>query len=139
MGRGKAFVEVLDDKLDGYESHATGPISVPIATMSYFPPLYAMGGVVAARCAHAEPPRPPRKLSMKQQEALDALIGLGARLDTEFTQDELRAAFRMLALRYHPDRHVSSSDAEKAHLALLFARAHNAYERLKVVEPAILH
>ena len=70
---------------------------------------------------------------MKQQEALDALIGLGARLDAEFTQDELRAAFRMLALRYHPDRHVSSSDAERERLAMLFTRAHDAYERLKVI------
>jgi len=45
------------------------------------------------------------------------------------------AAFRMLALRYHPDRHITSSEAEQVVLAAQSARAHDACEQLKTGSP----
>jgi hypothetical protein len=166
MGSGKEFVEVLDAALDGYAGPAPDPIraaqstnpssrlQVPVATPSFLPPRQAVSAAVVARGTHGlwragygptitprrfPPPRSHRTLSMTQQDALDALIRLGARLEADFTQAELRAAFRMLALRYHPDRHVTCDDAERAHLAALFATAHDAYERLKEVAEVTLH
>lgn len=151
MGRGKAFVDVLDEKLDGYESDAPPARPAPpqrVATCSYVPFAAVMSTVAPAapvvasgfgRTTHAAPPRPRRTLSMKQLEALDTLIGLGARLDGDFTDDELRRVFRALALHYHPDRHVSSSDAERARMAALFARAYDAYQVLKSVMPKTMH
>lgn len=76
---------------------------------------------------------------MKQKHALDSLTALGARLDADFTLEELRTAFRMLALRYHPDHHFSRSEAEQVVLCAQFARAHDAYEQLKTIPPAHTH
>lgn len=162
MRPGMAFGEVLDEVLDGHERHSRGPgphdrfrtdgseNHLRIATPSYIPLRHSFGEFVAAWRAHAgleilrrragsTHPRPRRKLSMKQKDALDALRTLGARLDADFTLEELRTAFRMLALRYHPDRHITSSDAEQALLAVLFAQARDAYEELTVMAPATFH
>jgi preprotein translocase subunit Sec63 len=84
------------------------------------------------------PRRPKRSLSARHLQALDALVGLGARIAADFTNDELRRAFRGLALRYHPDRHPTTDDGEKARLSGLFAQACDAYEHLKSV-PQTLH
>jgi hypothetical protein len=51
--------------------------------------------------------RVPRVLSPTQREALDRLIGLGARIDDTFTLQELRSEFRALARLYHPDRQAA--------------------------------
>jgi hypothetical protein len=150
MGREMAFAEVLDEKLNGYESQAAASRPAPqprVATWSHYwveQRVQAAGvgrnaAASAAAAEDAQPPRVPRTLSMKQQEALDALIRLGARLDRDFTDDELRSVFRSLALRYHPDRHVNSDDAERERLSMLFARAVTAYELLKTAMPKIVH
>jgi hypothetical protein len=142
MGRGQAFVDVLDAMLDGYESHAAAAPRRPaaVATLSHY---WIPQGLQRAQAPAAAPrpgrARPHRTLSMKHQDALDTLLGLGARLDQDYTDGELRRAFRTLALRYHPDRHVDAGDAERAHLAALFARAHAAYELLKTATPRTLH
>jgi hypothetical protein len=67
-------------------------------------PLKSATRITAARSApqlrlvHAAPPaRPARVLSQSQREALNALIGLGAKLDDGFTLQELRSQFRALA------------------------------------------
>jgi hypothetical protein len=147
MGRGQAFVDLLDGMLDGYESHAAAAPRrpLPIATRSHYwiPQALQRGHASAAPARLAEAPaqaRPRRTLSMKQQDALDTLLGLGARLDQDFTDGELRRAFRNLALRYHPDRHVDAGEAERARLAALFARARAAYELLLMAAaPPTLH
>lgn len=156
MQSGMAFGDVLDAALDGARGAGCrvpgGPSerSRAIATPSYLPSLHGFGEVVTTRRARAAlehfrplaaPPRPrPRRiLSMKQKDALDSLTTLGARLDADFTLEELRAAFRMLALHYHPDRHFTRSEAEQVVLAAQFARAHDAYEQLKTVAPAVTH
>jgi DnaJ-class molecular chaperone len=55
---------------------------------------------------------------------------LGACLDPDFSDDDLRGAYRQLARRYHPDRHPGSSEREKATFGALFARAHASYQLL---------
>jgi hypothetical protein len=163
MGRGKGFDEVLDNALDRNQppqavraAHVHGRSTqrhFPVATHSFFPPLLATNGTFGAVVAGgprrvraingyrpASPPPPPaRTLSAAQQKSLDVLIGHGAQLDANFTHAALRAAFRSLARRFHPDRHHMSSDGEKARLSTLFASAHAAYEILKSAAPATLH
>jgi hypothetical protein len=75
--------------------------------------------------------RPRRRLTAAQQNAFDRLIALGAPLDAAFTADELRSAFRLLARRYHPDRHPGADAGERSRLAALFADAHRAYTDLQ--------
>jgi DnaJ-domain-containing protein 1 len=134
MGRGQAFVDVLDGMLDGYESHAAAAprLDMRVATPSLFILRETRPVVAATR-------RPRRILSMKQQDALDTLLDLGARLDRDFTDDELRRTFRALAMRYHPDRHINADEQERTRLAVLFTRAHAAYEILKAAPPKTLH
>jgi hypothetical protein len=74
--------------------------------------------------------RPRRMLSVRQAQALRDLVALGARLADDFTRQELRSAFRLLARRYHPDRHAGSSDAERARLSTVFAGVCDAYNAL---------
>ncbi len=68
-----------------------------------------------------------------EQRALDYLVGLGARLDSDFTEVELRSAFRALAREYHPDRHPDSSQQQRERLSALFRRLRQAYEHLQAV------
>ena len=133
MERGQAFVEVLDAMLDGDNSAAAAvPRAVRIATPSLFI-------LRETRPIIASTPRPRRMLSMKQQDALDTLLELGARIDRDFTDQELRGVFRALAMRYHPDRHVNADEQERTRLAVLFTRAHAAYELLKTSAPQTFH
>jgi hypothetical protein len=57
-------------------------------------------------------------------------------LPTNASRDELRRAYRRLALQLHPDRHPRASEAERASLALRFARVTEAYRRLTVARTA---
>jgi hypothetical protein len=78
-----------------------------------------------------QPRRVPRLLTRSQHDALNELIALGAPLVRDFTDAELRTAFRDLARQFHPDRHPGCSGAEKTRLAGLFVRAHASYRVLK--------
>ena len=69
-------------------------------------------------------------LTAHQQEALDHLLSLGARLRADFTARDLRSAFRDLARRYHPDRHHGGSLAEIAHVTRVFATMSAHYQCL---------
>jgi hypothetical protein len=72
-----------------------------------------------------------RRLAPAEQQALESLRALGAgSLDEQFTDAELKSAFRSLARRLHPDRHPGSSDAERARLSRDFASACDAYRAL---------
>jgi len=143
MARGKAFADVLEEVLEGSGPHQPAPASR--AGFGYATPsiLFFEAGLPSAPrpsfVALPPPlpppprPRPRRALSPRQQEALEAFVGLGARIDDGFTHAELRSVFRSLAFRYHPDRHPASGDLERAHLSERFAQLHDAYESLKSV------
>jgi hypothetical protein len=72
-----------------------------------------------------------RRLSAGQQQALDFLNRLGAELDENFTDDELRRVFRRFARLYHPDRHPSADAAERAKLSRLFAKVVDHHKKLQ--------
>jgi hypothetical protein len=144
MARGRAFADVLEEVLEG-----SGPnerVSASRAGFGYATPsilFFEAGLPSAGRTSFVAPPAPPppppprprprHALSPRQQEALDAFVELGARIDDGFTHAELRSVFRSLALRYHPDRHPASGDRERAHLSERFAQLHDAYDSLKSV------
>ena len=71
-----------------------------------------------------------RALSAREREAVAEMETLGAQLPADFTFDELRRAFRALALEYHPDRHAQGTTRDKAQLGQLFTRAREAYRVL---------
>ena len=73
---------------------------------------------------------PLRRLTTRQQCALEAFIRLGVNLRPDFTSRELRSAFRMLARRYHPDHHPSASENEKARLSRLFTDLTSNHQHL---------
>jgi len=80
-----------------------------------------------------------RTLTVPQQKALEKFVWLGAGLGADFSASELRSAFRALALRYHPDRHPSITDAERARLARVFADLSECHRQLVAVVDAVRH
>ncbi|GHT79108.1 hypothetical protein FACS1894130_06970 [Spirochaetia bacterium] len=68
------------------------------------------------------PPPPPDPL-----EQYRGVLGL----EKNFTQDELKAAYRELAAQYHPDRCSSSSDRVRQTAEETMKRINEAYTRLK--------
>jgi hypothetical protein len=86
----------------------------------------------AAYAARVEAlPRRARRLTPVQQQALECLRAFGCPgLEADFTVAELKSAFRALVLRYHPDRHPGSGEAERAQLSRAFAGICDAYHTL---------
>ena len=88
----------------------------------------------ASVASKARTPAPRTSLSHRltttQRSALQQLRQLGADLDPTFSERQLRAAFRALAKRFHPDRHPGSSPAEQERLAWTFATVREAYREL---------
>jgi hypothetical protein len=74
--------------------------------------------------------RPLRRLTLRQQRALDELNALGANLRADFTPGELRTVFRTLARRYHPDSHPAATRAEASRLSRVFADVTTSYRCL---------
>ena len=139
---GKVFADVLDNLLEdanpggvrmpppGSYGFATQPLIFSV------PPTPPADRVAVPRPFVVAPPpqQPrPRSLSLRQRKALDMFVSLGAHIGEDFTRDTLRAEFRALALRYHPDRHPGSSERELARLTTCFAQLTDAYERLQTV------
>jgi hypothetical protein len=79
----------------------------------------------------APAPRVSRRLTPAQRAALDDMVRLGASLTPDFTDAELRSAFRALARQHHPDRFPTASELEKARHARQFTRLHAAYRTLR--------
>jgi hypothetical protein len=82
----------------------------------------------ASRAAAAPPPEPPRSESSPASPRARALRTLG--LDGEPGVDAVRAAFRTLARRWHPDRHPGANELTRAALCRRFAQITGAYEAL---------
>lgn len=76
------------------------------------------------------PVRLRRRLTRAQSRALEAFNQLGAGIRVDFSAGELRSAFRMLARRYHPDRHPDASVVDRHRLAWQFTTIRNSYQTL---------
>jgi hypothetical protein len=76
------------------------------------------------------PVRLRRRLTPAQWRAVEAFNQLGAGIRVDFSVGELRSAFRMLARRYHPDRHPDASVVDRHRLAWQFTTIRNSYETL---------
>jgi len=68
------------------------------------------------------------KVALKRAKRKDYYRLLG--LSSDATEDEIRKAYRKLALKHHPDRHTSSSEEEKAKAEKEFKNVAEAYEVL---------
>ena len=73
------------------------------------------------------------------RQALEKFIWLGAAVGLDFSATELRSAFRVLALRYHPDRHPGIADVERARLGRIFAELSECHRQLVAVVAPIPH
>jgi len=154
MPTGPAFGQILDEKLgepgfpwasphQAREAAAFRPGPQPVFLFGDLRSGFTAGPARPAPVSGASPwtpvygarpgaqSRPARRLTPEQQHALDMLRRLGAdSLTDRFTNGELKSAFRVLARRFHPDRHPGSSDAERARLARSFAATCDAYRTL---------
>jgi hypothetical protein len=76
------------------------------------------------------PASPRRRLTAVQWRSLDAFNRLGAGIDADFSATDLRSAFRLLARRYHPDRHPAAGDGDRQRLSQQFTTLRTSYETL---------
>ena len=154
MNHGGAFAEILQQKLGDFDpeppaasAHAwRRPAQGP--TVLYFDArVYATSAPAhTAPVGHAgpaqvrpfvrpsPPPRPRRVLTALERQALEQFVALGASLTAEFTDGELRSAFRTLARQYHPDRHPGCGPFEQLRLSHTFASVCEAYRHLLSVQ-----
>ena len=69
-------------------------------------------------------------LTAMQWRSLDTFNRLGASLPVDFSAGDLRSAFRLLARRYHPDRHPGATAPDRQRLAQQFTSLRTSYETL---------
>lgn len=79
------------------------------------------------------PRRADHAFSDEERRAFNRLLDLGARLDANFSADDLRREYRRLAQLYHPDRHSGGSDVEQGSLARIFAELTERYRCLRAL------
>jgi hypothetical protein len=142
--RAASFADVLDEalRLELADTGCAATGSAPATALPYVahPFLFAQPLIATAprwlSLQGQAPVRPDHALTDFQRQALDRLIDLGASLAANFTAAELRREYRLLAYRYHPDRHADAGEIERAGLARAFAAATADYRSLRaVVEP----
>jgi hypothetical protein len=126
MLRGSSFADLLDQQLREIESESVQepprprpPQAIPPNPFLFSPSMAASGTF-----------RPAMRLDAAQREALEGLRALGAQLGACFDEQDLRTTYRLLALRYHPDRHPGANAVEQAHLAHTFASMCDCYQQL---------
>ena len=144
------FSDILDRKLGDFDPEPPAVSACawrrpsPGPTVLYFdlrfhgaavPPRQTPGKVspeplVRPSVRPACPARLRRILTPSQRRALEDLASHGATLAADFTDGELRSAFRALARQYHPDRHPESGAVEQARLSRTFASLTDAYRQL---------
>jgi len=142
MRGGTQFADMLDEKIGGAPiepPRAAGratPRYAPDPILLFFDTRFRLAQPTTPFAPPLPPtpavaqPRPRRSLTTREQDALRAFWGLGARIGVDFTEPELRSAYRSLARRYHPDTHPHSSRTETARLARIFANLTDCYRLL---------
>ena len=59
-------------------------------------------------------------------------------VDKNATADDLKKAYRKLAIQYHPDKQQGKSDAEKKWVAFCFFRSLRTISAISVIETAFM-
>ena len=75
-----------------------------------------------------QPPPQPKQPTYGMQQAYTTL-GLTA----SATDDEIKKAYRRMAMQYHPDRQVNASETEQKCAAEKFRAVQKAYEHIKQI------
>lgn len=73
-----------------------------------------------------QPPRQPQQPSYGMQQAYSTLG-----ITSNATDDEVKKAYRKMAMLYHPDRQVNASETDQQHAANKFRAINKAYEYIK--------
>lgn len=73
-----------------------------------------------------QPPRQPQQPTYGMQQAYTTL-GLTA----SATDDEVKKAYRKMAMLYHPDRQINASETDQKYAADKFRAVNKAYEYIK--------
>ena len=73
-----------------------------------------------------QPPSQPKQPTYGMQQAYTTL-GLTA----SATDDEIKKAYRKMAMQYHPDRQINASETEQKWAAEKFRAVQKAYEHIK--------
>lgn len=100
---------------------------------SAVPPAHAGAHAPATPAPPAT--RPARRLSAAEREAARRLRQWGADLPEDFTDLELKRAYRQLARQFHPDQHPAASAATRAALGGAFHQIHLMYRLLAGESP----
>lgn len=134
--RAVSFADVLDEAL-GRVAAEPARTTVPSPAVTTF--LFARPLTAAAPrwpvMAPSGPRRPDHAFPNDERRAFNRLLDLGARLEANFSADDLRREYRRLAQLYHPDRH-SGGAVEQGSLGRTFADLTERYRCLRAfVEP----
>jgi DnaJ domain len=143
-----SFADVLDEAL-GRVAAEPGRTAVPSRTawasrrapqaataFLFVRPLTAAAPRWPALAASG-PRRPDHTFPSEERRAFNRLLDLGARLEANFSADDLRREYRRLAQLYHPDRHSGGSAVEQGSLGRTFADLTERYRCLRAfVEPS---
>lgn len=98
----------------------------PLTTPS---PRWLAEDIVAAR-------RPDHVMTAVQRLAFTRFTALGGALQANFSAADLRREYRVLAQRYHPDRHLAADPLARQTVASRFAEATACYRCLRAL---VLH
>ena len=143
--RAVSFADVLDEALGRVAAEPARTAAPSLKTWSapqvdtaflFARPLTAAVPRWPAVSAASALRRPDHVFPDAERRAFNRLLDLGARLEANFSADDLRGEYRRLAQVYHPDRHSGVSTVEQGSLARTFADLTERYRCLRAfVEP----
>jgi hypothetical protein len=137
----KSFEEILSEKLNAQILKTYTPLTEvdknEPQNLAYLigqlpkwsiPSLHRLKNINPYAKRHLPRTEEDHTLSPEQLKALKYFTGLGVSLALNFSKDELRSAFRKLALQVHPDR---QPETQKEKATRTFQDLKTAYEKLK--------
>lgn len=124
------FAQVLDRLIDAGAGSSSTAATAGILTAPLLGAPHRLAYAVHIFRSTPRPARRGRRLTARQQAALETLRRHGASIDGDYERTELKSAFRELARGLHPDMHPHASDEEREWLAGAFREAREAYVAL---------
>lgn len=136
--RNQTFADLLDDALQRPRRSAA-PVATAWASRLVADVATAplVGRSLTARPPRwlvddtPRPPRPDHRFTSVEALAFGRFATLGGALARNFSAGDLRREYRLLAQRYHPDRHTAAAALERETLAARFAEVTACYRCLR--------